>query len=1259
MVKASHKTWRNAATAMAVVAILIALASCSAKKNTAGSRFWQAFTTRYNVYYHGETNYKEQIKVLENEYEDDYSQRLFIHPAEAYSHPKSPQPSGSFDRTIEKMQKAISLHSIKKKPKRKAGKGNDPKYKEWLKRDEYNPFIHNAWYLLAKAQYMKGDFLSSAATFHYIYRHFTWKQELMQEAQVWEALSYCAMGWNTEADNVLAHIHIDKIENKKIRSLANLAFADYYISEHQNDKAIPYLEEAIKGAKGAQKVRQSFLLGQLYEEVGNRDAAYKAYRAAGSSYSSSYRTKFNARIKQSAVFSGENIDGEVRSLRSMTRYDRNKEYLDQIYYAIGNLYLSRADTVNAVKNYVLAAEKSTRNGIDKAISQLTLGGIYFAQHHYDKAQPCYSEAIPLISEDYPNYKELKQRSDVLDELAVYAQNVTLQDSLLRLSRMTPEEQKAVIKKIIDELKKKEKEEAENAQREEYLAQQQAKGGNTQGKNAPQTFQINNDKSWYFYNTAAKNAGKTAFQQQWGNRKLEDDWRRRNKNTFSLDDEEEEGESDSPKDSLSVGNDSTAVDKEALKRSEDPHYEEYYLKQIPSTPEQVQTSHDVIQEGLFNMGVILKDKLEDYRSAENEFNRLLTDYPDNIYRLDAYYNMYLMYMRNGEISKAEQCRQLILTHFADSKYGLALQDPNYIDNLKRMEFEQEQLYEVAYNAYLNNDNATVHGSYEQMMHLYPLSKIVPKFMFIDALSYVTENNPEKFKEVLKEMLERYPNTDITPTASAMMKNINAGRKLGGSTTNVRGMLWTTRLGKDTLPQDIERQFTPFAEDLDKPQLFVLVFSTDSVSANKVLYEVARHNFSKFVVKDFDMEQMTFGSMGLLVVKGFANYDQLLHYRNVWEENTEKELPRQVHPVLISENNFNLLLNEGRTFEDYFRYLDELNDDNVEGQIPDEPDETEEGEQEPSAKDKKSADKKKDKKTDKKKVKEDKKKNTEEKPEIKAIDQPKVVDATEPVSDKEEDTKAEATENKEVTTPAVTTPAVTTPVTTTPEAKTPETTVPETKTQDTKTQEVAATDTAQVTNQNNIADTNPPVLISNPPTLPDEEKVETDDIESTYDYRVAERLRKQKEKERQQAEKQREKEEKQRIKEMKAEEKALKEQQEKLRRHRDDSIANAQKQRERDYKDAIKAREDSVKNAAKLREQERKQKLKEREQLRKQKEAERKQKAKEREQLRKQKEKERKQKAKEREKQRKEQQKQKEAERKQKEKEREAQRKARKK
>ena len=211
-----------------VVATVLAcgLNSCSTKKNTAGSRFWHAFNTRYNVYYNGETHYNEQIHELETKYEDNYSQLLFMHPAEAYANPKAPQPSTNFDRTIEKMQKAIQLHSIKKRPKKKSGRLTK-KDKEWLKREEYNPFLHNAWYLMAKSQYMKGDYLAAASTFHYISGHFGWMPDLVLDSRLWEVRSYCALGWLTEAENALAYIKPEKITNKKTKELCNLAFANY------------------------------------------------------------------------------------------------------------------------------------------------------------------------------------------------------------------------------------------------------------------------------------------------------------------------------------------------------------------------------------------------------------------------------------------------------------------------------------------------------------------------------------------------------------------------------------------------------------------------------------------------------------------------------------------------------------------------------------------------------------------------------------------------------------------------------------------------------------------------------------------------------------------------------------------------------------------------------------------------------------------------------------------------------------------------
>ena len=915
-------------TWMCVLAALCACVmatGCSTRKNTAASRNYNAFITRYNIYYNGDTHFRETLQKMEESYEDDYSRLVLMHPVEAKSDQQAPQPSGNFDRSIEKGQKAIQLRSIKKRPARKPGKGGDPAYQAWMKRDEYNPFLHNAWMMMGRSQFFNGDFLGAASTFFYISRHFSWLPQTVTEAKLWQARSYVALDWLYDAEMILDRVKPDALTTGELRTLYAYVRADMLVRAGRYDEAVAPLREAIGGAGSAQRTRLRFLLGQVLERLGRNKEAYQAYAKAGAASGASYRTKFNARIKQSEVFDGHDITSEVKSLKRMTRYDRNKPYLDQIYYAIGNLYLSRGDTLQAMENYRLAAEKSTRNGIDKAISQLRLGGLYFGRREYSKAQPCYSEAVPQLPENYPDYKNLKRRSDVLDELAVYSQNVELQDSLLRLSAMSEDDRLAAVQRIIDELVEREKREAEEARRAEYEADVASRGDQLQDKNAPNTFNINTDNSWYFYNQAAKQAGRTEFQKRWGSRRLEDDWRRRNKNSFNnaefdavgADNNEDDTQAT---DSTDTDNTSDTPEKPA---ASDPHQPEYYLAQIPSTDAERATCHEIIQEGLYNMGIILKDKLEDYPAAAAEWTRLLDDYEDNIYRLDVYYNMYLMHARRGETAEAERWRNMVVTQFPESTYGVAMRDPDYLQNLRDMDRRQQELYDATLEAYLADDNAAVHAAAKEMQQKYPLSGIMPKFMFLDALAYVTDRRPDEFNSTLRELLNRYPDTDITPIASAWLKGMARGRRLqtdaGG---NVRGMVWDVRLSTDTAAVEADGP-ARFTLDPSQEQLLVMLFPTESVSSNQLLYEIARHNFRSFVVKDFELEPMNFGRLGLIIIRGFANMDELNHYRRVMAANSDFHLPAGVRPVAISAANMDELLRSGRSFDDYFRYLDEQN------------------------------------------------------------------------------------------------------------------------------------------------------------------------------------------------------------------------------------------------------------------------------------------------------------------------------------------------
>lgn len=904
---------KNPLVSIALLAVLL-LTGCGTKKNTPISRNWQAFTTRYNVYFNGDQHFKEQLQNQEKAYEDDYTRFVLTHPAEAYADPKSPKPTGDFKRTIEKMQKAIQLHSIKKKPKKKSGSAKE---KAFRAREEFNPFLHKAWFTMGLAQFYSGDFLASASTFMYISRHFTWLPGLVTEALLWQARSYCAMDWLYEAENIISRIKEKQLTDNKLKTLYALTKADWLVRSKRFEEAIAPLTLAASKARGSQKNRLYFLLGQLYAQTGNRAQAYQAFKKAGAGASTAYRTKFNARIKQSEVFDGQDISSEVKALRAMARYQRNNEFLDQIYYAIGNLYMSRNDSAEAKKNYALAVAKSTRNGVDKALANLALGNIYFSEHDYVKAQPCYSEAVPQLPETYPGYKGLRKRSDVLDELATYSGNVQLQDSLLELSKLPEEEQLMVCQRLAEELIKKEKEDAEAAAREEYL--EKNKDANDRiGRDAPNSaFQMNNDKSWYFYNTMSKNQGKNEFIRRWGNRKLEDDWRRRNKTSFAFSEDNEEpsvgAEGAESVDSVSDGG-------KTMPDASDPHKAEYYLAQIPSTPEQIQAANDVIQEGLYNMGVILKDRLEDFPAARSEFMRLDTRYPDNQYRLEAYYNLYLMAVRTDNVAEANRWKDAILKDFPDSPYGQAMKDPDYFDNLRRMHIIQEGLYTEAYAAYLENNNAEVHRMTAEMEAEYPLSAILPKFVFIDALSYLTEKDYSRFQQRLEELLAKWPDTDMTDMAGAIVKGLKSGRKPNAGAVNSRGIIWEMRLSDSDEPLASDGQPANFEKDPASPQYVVFAFPKDEVNANQLLFDIARFNFSSFTVLDFDLEPMSFGNVGLLIVKGLANLRQAERYREVLLQ-SDVDLPAEVRPIIISQPNFELLLREGRSFDEYFRFQTE--------------------------------------------------------------------------------------------------------------------------------------------------------------------------------------------------------------------------------------------------------------------------------------------------------------------------------------------------
>ena len=907
---------------VALFAVLL-LFSCSTKKNTGASRFYHSFTSRYNIYFNGKTSFDEALNAMQNGYKENYSEMIYMYPISASPKDKK-ETGGAFDRAIEKGNKAIKLHSIKAKPAKKPGWRNNPKQRAFQEQEEYNPFLKKCWMLIGQGQFYNADFLQSSATFSYIARHYSQDEEMVAEARLWQARCYAEMGWFYDSEDILSKLNTNGITKKNLNQYAAV-YADYLVKNKQYDDAVPYFKTAIKAEKNKrQRARMKYLLGQIYAAQGQDGMAYKMFGEVVKA-SPPYELEFAARIRQTEVFTGGNYQKVVKMLQGMAKSSKNKDLLDQVYYALGNVYLSREDTVNAIKNYSLGIEKSTQNGLEKAICQIKLGDIYFTMRDYVKAQPCFSGALAGINKEYKDYKRVSKLSAVLDELVVHVEAVHLQDSLQTLARMPEAERLAVIDKVIEKVKKDEEEAKALAEKDAYLASQEAKGSGidrpgteTGGIVLPTT---SGGTTFYFYNPTTVSQGKTQFQRKWGRRTLEDNWRRRKKemSTFNEGGNDEMAE-DEVIDSTMMSADSLEAGLPAV-AANDPKSREYYLQQLPFTQEDIDASNVIIEDGLYNMAMIYKDKLEDLNLSIEAFEELERRFPNHAHRLESYYQVYLMALRTGNTALAAEYKAKMMDKYPEEDYTIAISDPNYEYNIRRMDFVQDSIYESTYNSYLASDTVSVRRNFREVSDKYPLASLMPKFMFLDALTYVQAGDAEGFKAALKTLVEKYPTADVTELAGEMLKGILRGRTLmQGSVT---GMTWNLRfgLGEDgsLSAADSARTFTA---EMNTPYRMILMYPSGMVDKNRLLFAVAAYNFAGFMVKEFDLTFEESGPMSMLNISGFTGVEEVLQYYKMiyGKGGYAQALSKNVVIIPISEDNYETLM-RGKTLDEYINFFTE--------------------------------------------------------------------------------------------------------------------------------------------------------------------------------------------------------------------------------------------------------------------------------------------------------------------------------------------------
>lgn len=903
--------------------IALILTGCSTQKNTAQSRWWHAFNAKYNTYYNGTLAYIDGSLEKETGNKDNYTEQI---PLYTVSNKNSREiGKANFDRAIEKCEKAIHQHSIKRRPEWTKNRRKTAKDIEWLSRREYNPFLWKAWMLMGRSQFYQGDFESAAATFSYMSRLYATQPAIYGKARAWLAKCYIEQNWNYDAEDVIRNMLRDSIHWRAQKEW-DYTFADYYIHTGNAEQAIPYLRKVISHEmRRKQKAREWYLMGQLQASIGNKKEAYKAFRHV-IRQNPPYELAFNARIAMTEVMAKDNAGKMISRLKRMAASDNNKEYQDQIYYAIGNIHLSRKDTLQAITAYEKGNQKSTRNGIEKGVLLLHLGDLYWTKEKFSDARRCYGEAIGLLDKDRKDYQQLANRSKVLDELVPYTDAVQLQDSLQQLARMSEKERNAAIDRVIDALKKKEKEERNRKAEEEAESTLRQDGGNFANNNnfaSSNSPQKNNENStdppangqWYFYSPLTVSQGKAQFQKLWGKRDNVDNWQRINKTVVANAAGAEEM-TDEQRDSLAQA----AEQEELLKQTSDsavndPHKREYYLAQIPFTPEQLAESNKLLEDGLYHAGVIFKDKLDNLPLSRKSLLRLVNNHPDYAHLDDAYYHLYLLYSRERKPEMAQTYLQKLKAEYPESQWTTLLSDPYYAENAKRGVQIEDSLYTLTYQAFRDGEYDKVERNAQISRNRFPDGANRDKFLFIGGLSKLNDGDIKSCLADLKEVVSKYPDSRLSEMAGMIINGVDAGRRLYGGKFDLNDV-WTRR-SIELNDRDSTRQ-KGYSPERNASFVFLLAYDPDKTNENQLLFEMAKYNFTSYMARYFDINIEDLEGLHRMQISGFNSYDEARQYANaVYQQPAIKRLLGNVRAYVISEPNLKLL-GTSHTYKEYEKF-----------------------------------------------------------------------------------------------------------------------------------------------------------------------------------------------------------------------------------------------------------------------------------------------------------------------------------------------------
>ena len=690
-----------------LILIIIVITGCSTSRDNFFSRTYHQTTAKYNGYFNAKESVKAGLKKIENEHKENFQNIIPIDKINRIE--LKGQVFPNMDRAIEKTTRVITLHSME------------------INNKEKNKWIEDNYFLMAQARYYKKEYLASLNTFKFITRSYS-SGELVNKSLIWSAKCDIRLDNLQTAKKTLQTLLDEKKLTKEELLLVYLGLSEVYINEKNYKQAVNYLEKAQKTNQLKElKPRVFFILAQLYERLQNGDKALENYNnviKSNPDYEMSFRASLNK--ANSYAYSSGDPQNLLKDYNKMLKDIKNIEYRDQIYFAIAEIKLNEGDTVEAVDNYNKSLSSFLFNINQKLQTHFKLSEIYLNQKEYKSAYIQHDSILMLMDSGDERYVQTKRAHSNLNDVVINQDIIQEKDSLLALAFLTEGERNQKIDDYIEALKLQDLEKKEQEKENNF------------GSNFNQ-YEFNRNQAtlptgggWYFYNPTAMSFGYSEFLTRWGNRKNENNWRRKNKN--QMDEENPMGLEE--------------VDGPSLKEK---YSREYYLSKIPITKEQQDSTYNLIEKAYYNLGSSLKNKFYDYNQSIYTYETMLSRFNETEYKLLVFMQLIFLYDLLELETEKQKVLQKIKKEFPNNKYINA----NTGELLAVSKEGEGAEYEKIYKLYINkNYNDALELTKKALKTLNPDSLNIK---MIQAFCISKTRGKKDFITALENIKNLHPNT----------------------------------------------------------------------------------------------------------------------------------------------------------------------------------------------------------------------------------------------------------------------------------------------------------------------------------------------------------------------------------------------------------------------------------------------------------------------------------------------------------------------